>query len=131
MKVKDYLELSRRFGGGPETLDAWAQLRSVRGRAVEGWRFEVLNPHWPLPEVGWCFGLAGASRLVVMATPTELRLYDSDSEVEHRFTELIALVAWLDEHEHEHAGFTTVQTWLLDDSLRDHIERWSRESGDS
>jgi TorA maturation chaperone TorD len=62
-----------------------------------------------------------------MATPTGFSVYDSDNEVEHRFTELIALVAWLDEH--EHAGFTTVQNWRLDDLLRQHIERWSRESG--
>lgn len=61
---------------------------------------------------------------------TEFRLYDSDTEVEHRFTELIALVAWLDEHEHERAGFTTVQNWLLDDLLPRQIERWSREGGD-
>ncbi len=33
---KDSVELCRRFGGGPETLDAWAQLRSViEARAVE------------------------------------------------------------------------------------------------
>lgn len=83
----------------------------IEVRAVEGWRFEVLNPHWPLPEVGWCFGLGGASRLIAMATPTGFRVYDSDNEVEHHFTEVIALVPWPDEHEEEHAGFTTVQSW--------------------
>ncbi len=65
-----------------------------------------------------------------MATPTGFRVYDSDNEVEHHFTEVIALVPWLDEHEEEHAGFTTVQSWLLDDLLRHHIERWSGESRD-
>ncbi len=54
----------------------------------------------------------------------------SDNGVEHRFTDLLALVAWLDEHEQEHAGFTTVQNWLLDDQFGTTSKRWSRESGD-
>ncbi|HEX2272650.1 MAG TPA: hypothetical protein VHG90_02120 [Acidimicrobiales bacterium] len=61
-----------------------------------------------------------------MATPTGFCIYDTDNEVEHRFTDLLALVTWLDVHEHEHAGFTTVQNWLLDDLLRHGLERWSR-----
>lgn len=108
-----YRDQCERFGGGPERLPAWEELRSIlERRSAEGWRFEIINPETD-PEAAWCFGLAGAARLVITTVEGgRFHLYSADRD-EDQFLDGTGLERWLDEHEHEHAGFTKLQEELL------------------
>jgi hypothetical protein len=70
----------------------------------EGWRLEVQD-HSNL----WCFGVDGAARLVVTARQDGFVIYRADQDSEQILDRIEAVEAWLDEHEHEHAGLTPLQ----------------------
>ena len=124
--MDDYLDQCRAFGGGESHLAMWAALRSVlEPRAAAGWYFEVANTAGPEPEAMWCFGLEGASRLVVTVQEGQVALYDHDNERDALLPNADALARWCEDHEDEHSGFTPLQLHLMEPLLRKHLDDWT------
>ncbi|KQC34734.1 hypothetical protein [Frankia sp. ACN1ag] len=75
------------------------------------------RPDWRLElefddGAAWCFGQYGAARLVITVTPGGYRMYRADKDDSWIIPRLESVAAWLDEHEHEHAGLTPLQVEL-------------------
>jgi hypothetical protein len=70
----------------------------------DDWRIEDYDG-----EVGWHFGVAGASRLVITPEMDGFLMYRADQDRSWVITRIENVEAWLDEHEAEHAGLTPLQ----------------------
>lgn len=76
-------------------------------RAREGWR-----PETQAGERFWCFGVDGAARLVITPEMDGFLMYRADQDSSWVIPRIESVEAWLDEHEHEHAGLTPLQEQL-------------------
>ena len=74
----------------------------LQGR--EGWRRETQDGG----EL-WCFGVAGAGRLVITAEMDGFLMYRADEDRSWVIPRIESVGEWLDEHEAEHAGLTPLQ----------------------
>jgi hypothetical protein len=127
--MDNYLEQCRRYGGGDDNLPLWTDIRSVlERRADAGWYFEVATTAAPDPEAMWCFGLDGASRLVVTVWEGQVALYDHDNERDALLADAEALARLCEEHEEEHSGFTPLQLRLMEHLLHVHLSEWSGDT---
>jgi hypothetical protein len=124
--VDDYLTQCDEFGGGVENLPMWDALRTLLGPRRNGWRFEIINPSIA-PSAAWCFGLAGAARLVVTVEDGQILLYVHELDEEYRFSAVNELASWLDQHEAAYEGFTPLQREILGDYLPRQVDRWRDE----
>lgn len=68
------------------------------------WRFEVFDG-----EGHWLFGVDGAARLVITPEMEGFRMYRADRDDSWVIPRIEQVRAWLDDHEHEHAGLTELQ----------------------
>ena len=102
-------------------LKDW-QIISGALKARPGWHLEG-DESGPF----WCFGLAGACRLVISMTDTEFHLLDHDADNDYDFGSIEELALWLADHESEHEGFDGLQADLIDYVLPDQIEDWGNE----
>jgi hypothetical protein len=92
-------------------VDLWNELRDHLGeRRAHGWYLDE-------DEMGWCFGLGGACRLVVRVDDGTIRVYDADRDHETAFADVARLVAVLPELERSHRGFSADYRRILDSSL--------------
>ncbi len=123
--MDNYLRQCHQFGGGAENEEIWQDLRTL-GHRSNGWRFEVLNPDFD-PTAAWCFGLAGAARLVVTVELAHVILYNADRDDEQTFPTASGLAAWLDDNEEKYEGFTPLQEELMEYLLPFKIKEWSEE----
>jgi len=57
----------------------------------------------------WYFGVDGAARLVITPEMDGFLMYRSDQDVSWVIPRIESVGEWLDEHEHEHAGLTSLQ----------------------
>jgi hypothetical protein len=89
----------------------WIELRSHLGQRREhGWYLDE-------DEMGWCFGLGGACRLVVTAPGDRIVVYDADDDAETVFANMADLVATLPALEQSHRGFSVAYRRILDSDL--------------
>ncbi len=124
--MDEYLAQCERFGGGPENLAVWRELRTVLGERRNGWTFETLNSERS-PEIAWRFGLAGAARLVVTVELQQVVLYEAERDEEQLLPTVDTLAVWLDENEARYEGFTPLQEELMDYLLPLQVEKWATE----
>lgn len=68
------------------------------------WRFEAFDD-----EDHWLFGVDGAGRLVITPEMEGFRMYRADQDSSWVIPRIEQVKAWLEEHEHEHAGPTRLQ----------------------
>ena len=88
-----------------------------------GWRFED-DPMDPC----WCFGEAGAARLVATVRNGEFYVHDDDNERDTPFpVGSTLIVLWLDENEPKHLGPTGLQIDLGAALIPGRTERWLQE----
>jgi hypothetical protein len=57
----------------------------------------------------WCFGVAGAGRLVIAPEMDGFLVYRADEDRSWVIPRIESVEEWLDEHEAEHAGLTPLQ----------------------
>lgn len=76
-------------------------------RDREDWRPETQDG-----ERHWCFGKAGAARLVITPEMDGFLMYRADQDASWVIPRIESVQAWLDKHEHEHAGLTPLQEEL-------------------
>lgn len=110
---EEYIEVSEVFEGSVPPL-AYAELwDALHGR--EAWRAEFDDRG-----ILWCFGLEGASQLVISAEPDGgFRIYMHATDTDHVVDDV---TAWLSEHEPE-PELSDLQRWYID-----HIaEQWRAE----
>lgn len=124
--MDDYLAKCYQFGGGSVNQDTWRGLRSLLGERTNGWHFEILNPDFD-PAAAWCFGVAGAARLVVTVELCHVVLYEADRDYDQSFQTVSGLAAWLEGNEQKYEGFTPLQEELIDHLLPLKIKEWSEE----
>jgi hypothetical protein len=74
----------------------------LRGRG--DWRPEEQDG-----ERWWCFGVAGAARLVITPEMDGFLVYRADEDRSWVIPRIESVEEWLDEHEAEHAGLTPLQ----------------------
>ena len=106
-----------------DELERWLAIGTLLSNRV-AWHFEVQDTMDPTL---WCFGLAGECRLV--ATLEHLggfHLYDHDNDGDYSFTTIGGLGQWLDLHEAEHEGLSSLGRELMGDLLPGQIEEWGR-----
>jgi len=86
-----------------ENYEALAGLLGGR----EDWRPETQDG-----ERIWCFGVAGAARLVITPEMDGFLMYRADRDDSWVIPRIESVGKWLDENEHEHAGLTPLQEQL-------------------
>jgi len=93
-----------------ERDDMWTQLsNALRKRVDHGWRADE-------PEQLWCYGLGGASMLVISvqtAKPLPLLLYVYEEDRELRFASPAEVVEALPDLEQRYRGLTPLQQEIL------------------
>lgn len=90
----------------------WNELRACLGeRRAHGWYLDE-------DEMGWCFGLGGACRLVVAVRDARIHVYDADDDAETVFDDVQQLAAALPALEQSHRGFSAAYRRILDSTLQ-------------
>ena len=98
----------------PDSLGAVNEPLNENNRKVAGlledrkdWRIETdaEGPHW-------LFGVDGEARLVITPEMEGFLMYRADQDSSWVIPRIESVEAWLDEHEHEHAGLTPLQEQL-------------------
>jgi hypothetical protein len=98
----------------PMSERLWNELRShLSARREHGWYLDE-------DEMGWCFGLGGACRLVVTARGDRIAVYDADEDTYTTFAGIDDLLAALPALEQSHRGFSAAYRRILDSDL--HVD---------
>ena len=89
----------------------WNELRAcLAQRRAHGWYLDE-------DEMGWCFGLGGACRLVVVVRDERVVVYDADADADVVFEDVGQFAVALPDLERSHRGFSSYYRRILDSAL--------------